>query len=54
GPKRLQTPLADCQSVKVKRLFFWFAERHQLPWLKQIDQAAVGLGTGKRMLVKGG
>jgi hypothetical protein len=54
SPKRLQTLLADCRNVKVKRLFFWFAERHQHTWLKQIDQAAVDLGTGKRMLVKGG
>jgi hypothetical protein len=43
-----------CKSVKVKRLFFWFAERHQHAWLKQIDKSKVNLGTGKRMLVKGG
>jgi hypothetical protein len=54
SPRRLQTLLADCKSVKVKRLFFLFAERHQPPWLKQIDRANVDLGTGKRMLVKGG
>jgi Transcriptional regulator, AbiEi antitoxin, Type IV TA system/Transcriptional regulator, AbiEi antitoxin N-terminal domain len=54
SPRRLQTLLADCKSVKVKRLFFWFAERHQPPWLKQIDRASIDLGTGKRMLVKGG
>ena len=54
SPRRLQTLLADCNSVKVKRLFFWFAERHNPTWLKQIDRAAVSLGSGKRMLVKGG
>jgi hypothetical protein len=54
SPRRLQTLLNDCRSVKVKRLFFWFAERHQHAWLKQIDQTKVNLGTGKRMLVKGG
>lgn len=54
SPKRLQPLLVDCRSVKVKRLFFWFAERHQHTWLKQIDRAAINLGTGKRMLVKGG
>jgi len=54
SPRRLQALLADCRSVKVKRLFFWFADRHQLPWLKQIDRASLDLGTGKRMLVKGG
>jgi hypothetical protein len=54
SPRRIQTLLADCKSIKVKRLFFWFAERHQPSWLKQIDRASVDLGTGKRMLVKGG
>lgn len=54
SPKRLQKLLLDCRSVKVKRLFFWFAERHQHTWLKQMDPAAVDLGSGKRMLVKGG
>jgi len=54
SPRRLQTLLVECRSVKVKRLFFWFAERHQPTWLKQIDRALVDLGTGKRMLVKGG
>ncbi|WP_235976671.1 type IV toxin-antitoxin system AbiEi family antitoxin domain-containing protein [Bradyrhizobium archetypum] len=29
SPRRLQTLLNDCKSVKVKRLFFWLAERHQ-------------------------
>jgi Transcriptional regulator, AbiEi antitoxin, Type IV TA system/Transcriptional regulator, AbiEi antitoxin N-terminal domain len=54
SPKRLQKLLGDCRSVKVKRLFFFFADRHQHAWLKRIDRAAVDLGKGKRMLVKGG
>jgi hypothetical protein len=54
SPRRLQMLLADCKSIKVKRLFFWFAERHQHTWLQQIDRAGINLGTGKRMLVKGG
>ncbi len=54
GPRRLEKLLKDCKSVKVKRLFFWFAERHNHSWLKQIDRTKVNLGTGKRMLVKGG
>ena len=28
SPRRLQKLLADCRSVKVKRLFFFFADRH--------------------------
>lgn len=54
SPRRLQMLLIACRSVKVKRLFFWFAERHNQTWLKQLDRDKVDLGTGKRMLVKGG
>jgi hypothetical protein len=54
SPRRLMVLLADCRSVKVKRLFFFFAARHQHAWLKRIDRAKVDLGSGKRVLVKGG
>lgn len=54
SPRRIQILLEDCRSVKVKRLFLWFAERHQFQWLSQIDQARVYLGKGKRLLVRGG
>jgi hypothetical protein len=54
SPRRLMTHLADCRSVKVKRLFFFFAARHPHAWVKRIDRSKVDLGSGKRMLVKGG
>jgi hypothetical protein len=54
SPRRLQTLLLDCRSVKVKRLFFWFAERHRHAWLQKLERSAIDLGTGKRMLVRGG
>lgn len=54
SPRRLQKLLSECTSVKVKRLLFWFAERHGHPWLEQIDRSTVSLGSGKRVLVKGG
>lgn len=54
SPRRLQKLLTDCRSVKVKRLFFFFADRHQHSWAKRINKDAIGLGTGKRMLVKHG
>lgn len=53
SPRRLTTLLADCRSVKVKRLFS-FSPRHDQAWFKRIDRAKVDLGSGKRMLVKGG
>jgi hypothetical protein len=54
SPRRLQKLLADCKSVKVKRLFFFFADRHSHAWLKPLKNEKFDLGTGKRMLVKGG
>jgi transcriptional regulator with AbiEi antitoxin domain of type IV toxin-antitoxin system len=53
-PDRLQKLLKDCASVKVKRLFFYFADRHKHPWLKRLNKESVDLGSGKRMLAKGG
>lgn len=54
APRRLQRLLVRCRSVKVKRLFFFFADRHGHAWLKRINSAAIDLGSGKRMLVKEG
>lgn len=53
-PDRLQKLLRNCKSVKVKRLFFFFADRHKHAWLKRLNQNAVDLGKGDRSLVKGG
>jgi len=54
SPKRLNHLLRECRSVKVKRLFLWFADRHRHAWLAQLDHDRIDLGTGKRMLVRGG
>jgi hypothetical protein len=54
SPRKLQKLLADCRNVKVKRLFFFFADRHQHAWLKQLKKDEIDFGKGKRMLVKGG
>lgn len=54
NPRRLTKLLGDCQSVKVKRLFFFFADRHTHAWRKQLKTDDFDLGSGKRMLVKGG
>jgi hypothetical protein len=54
SPRRLEKLLMDCKSVKVKRLFFFFADRHKHAWLKRIHKEAIDLGKGKRMLVRGG
>lgn len=53
-PGRLGKLLQACRSVKVKRLFFLFADRHRHRWLAHIDRTAIDLGKGPRMLVEGG
>jgi hypothetical protein len=53
-PRRLQTLLKDARSIKVKRLFLFFADRHQHKWLSHLDLEKVGLGSGKRVIFKGG
>lgn len=54
SPARLQTLLERCRRVKTKRLFFYFAERHEHPWLKHLNRDRVDLGAGKRVLVRDG
>lgn len=54
SPKRLQTLLEACTSIKVKRLFFYLADRHNHAWLRRIERDRIHLGTGKRLLVQGG
>lgn len=46
--------LQECSSIKVKRLFLWYADRHGHAWLKHLDQSSVDLGKGKRQLVPQG
>jgi hypothetical protein len=54
SPRRMQKLLEVTTSIKVKRLFLFYADRHQHSWLKHIKRDNIDLGTGKRMLVKGG
>jgi len=50
-PKLLAKLLKDCRSVKVKRLFFVFADRHKHAWRKYIQVDEFDLGSGPRALV---
>lgn len=54
SPRQLQKLLVDCSSVKVKRLFMFFADRYKHAWLKRLDKTKIDLGKGKRVLAKGG
>lgn len=53
-PKQLMALLTACQSVKVRRLFFVFADRHQHAWRKHLSTDKVDFGSGPRALVEGG
>ena len=53
-PRRVQHLLQVCPSIKARRLFGWFAERHNHAWFKRVDWKQINLGSGKRSIVKGG
>ena len=53
-PKLLTQLLDSCRSVKVRRLFFVFADRHRYAWRKHLDISKFDLGSGPRSLVEGG
>lgn len=53
-PKLLQSLLEECNSIKVKRLFLFMAERANIPCLKKLDLNRINLGSGKRVIVTGG
>ena len=54
SPQRMTLLLQECRSVKVKRLFLWFADRHKHAWFERLDRKSIDLGSGKRMLIRGG
>jgi hypothetical protein len=53
-PDAVQTLLEKCQSVKVKRLFMYMAEKAAHEWVQHLDLAQVNLGSGKRSITKHG
>lgn len=53
-PKLLTQLLQECSSVRAKRLFLFFADRHGHGWAKHVDHANIDLGRGKRQLAVGG
>lgn len=53
-PRLVTRLLASCASVRAKRLFLFYADRHDHAWSKHVDRTQVDLGKGKRQLVAGG
>ncbi len=53
-PDQVQALLENCQSVKVKRLFLYLAEKAGHEWLQYLNLNNIDLGKGKRSIVKNG
>ena len=53
-PILVQELLEKCESIKVKRLFLYLAEKANHDWFNRIDLKKIDLGKGKRSIVKGG
>ncbi len=53
-PDLVLTLLKECNSIKVKRLFLYLAEKNSLPVLKHLNINDINLGSGKRLIVKDG
>jgi len=53
-PAKVQELLESCKSVKVKRLFLYFAEKTNHSWFKYLDISKIDLGVGNRSLVESG
>ena len=53
-PNLVQQLLEACQSVKVKRLFLYMAEKSGHDWVKYLNLEKINMGSGKRSIVKNG
>ena len=53
-PKQVQELLENCKSIKVKRLFLYFADRASHSWFKYINLTRIDLGSGNRSLANNG
>jgi hypothetical protein len=53
-PQLVQRLLEECNSVKVKRLFLFIAEKNEHSWLSELNIEMLNLGSGKRVIVEYG
>jgi len=53
-PALVQRLLVGCRNIKAKRLFLFLATRQGEPWSRKLDVARIELGSGKRMVTRGG
>jgi hypothetical protein len=53
-PTLLNQLLAECKSIKVKRVFLYLANHYNFAWVSHIDTKKLNLGVGKMQIVKNG
>lgn len=53
-PQHAQALLEQCNSIKVKRLFLYLAEKANHAWFKHLNISNIKLGEGKRQIIKDG
>jgi hypothetical protein len=53
-PNLLQDLLENCNSVKVKRLFLYLAEKNEHQWFEDLKMERINLGSGKRVIAEDG
>jgi hypothetical protein len=53
-PNLVRDLLLACTHIKAKRLFLWFTGRYDYAWCHALEKEGVALGSGKRVIVKGG
>jgi hypothetical protein len=53
-PDLVKKLLKDCNSIKVKRLFLYMAEKANHQWLQFLELSDVDLGSGNRQIAKNG
>jgi hypothetical protein len=53
-PAVVQMLLEQCKSIKVKRLFLYFAEKVEHNWFADLDLSKIELGKGVRRIVPNG
>ena len=53
-PQLVQNLLEEYNSVKIKRLFLYMAEKHDHSWFNELNLDRINLGSGKRVIVEDG
>jgi len=53
-PTLVQRLLENCNSIKVKRLFMYFAEKENFPWIEELNLSKIDFGHGERLIVSNG